>query len=455
MKKMFISVIALAMSMMAMATEEAFVRIRFNGASGGESVVRLYQDDANTPEYESSFDSDKMLEQSNSKSVLIYGIVGTHKCEDVVTNNLQGVEIGFVTNNVDAANYKFTFENPRGLALQLYDRVEDKLLDMTNNATYTFDAAAGRVEINNRFVIGAPAIAIKGTGDWYNVGKDVDLVSTDGGLTATGSITFDADDLNVNYGYYNFNFVRGIKWLSNGSEFSREAASGVITGTNTDNMWFHLDVAGEYTFTWTYADDKLEIGFPTAPVAVASVTTNEDGWASFAYTADVAPADPSLAVYKGALNNSDPENPAIVLTAVTTGIPAGEGVFVHGEPLTTYYFSATTATAFTGNDLVGCTVATDPAGISDAIYTLRNVGGTTALYHYVGTAAIPAGKAYLPIAVSGSNPAPARVRMVINGAQGIEKVQGDNVPCTKFVENGQVFIRRGNEVYNLQGQIVK
>ena len=25
----------------------------------------------------------------------------------------------------------------------------------------------------------------------------------------------------------------------------------------------------------------------------------------------------------------------------------------------------------------------------------------------------------------------------------------------KFIENGQVFIRRGNEVYNLQGQIVK
>lgn len=184
------------------------------------------------------------------------------------------------------------------------------------------------------------------------------------------------------------------------------------------------------------------------------VTTNEDGWASFACTADVAPADPSLAVYKGALNNSDPENPAIVLTAVTTGIPAGEGVFVHGASLTTYNFSATTATAFSGNDLVGCTAATDPAGISDAIYTLRNVGGVTGLYNYVGTAAIPAGKAYLPIPVSSSS-APARVRMVINGAQGIEEVQGDNVPCTKFVEDGQVFIRRGNEVYNLQGQIVK
>lgn len=200
--------------------------------------------------------------------------------------------------------------------------------------------------------------------------------------------------------------------------------------------------------------NRFVINYDQSTYAVTSVTTNEDGWASFAYTADVAPADPSLAVYKGALNNSDPENPAIVLTAVTTGIPAGEGVFVHGAPLTTYNFSATTATAFSGNDLVGCTAATDPAGISDAIYTLRNVGGVTALYHYEGTAAIPAGKAYLPIPV-GSNPAPQRVRMVINEAQGMENVKVESVKAEKFVENGQILIKRGNEVYNLQGQIVK
>ena len=230
----------------------------------------------------------------------------------------------------------------------------------------------------------------------------------------------------------------------------------VVAGAN-------IDKSQPYIFTIEDSErdadnivaDRFIINY-VAPSYVTSVTTNEDGWASFAYTADVAPADPSLAVYKGALNNSDPGNPAIVLTAVTTGIPAGEGVFVHGEPLTTYYFSATTATAFSGNDLVGCTVATDPAALSGVnIYTLRNVGGTTALYHYVGTAAIPAGKAYLPIAVTPSSPAPQRIRMVINGAQGIEDVQGDNVPCTKVIENGQIFIMHKGTKYNVQGQIVK
>lgn len=224
----------------------------------------------------------------------------------------------------------------------------------------------------------------------------------------------------------------------------------------------NIDKSQPYIFTIeddqknTIIADRFIINYVPAPVYAAEVTTNEDGWASFAYTADVAPADPSLEVYKGALNNSDPENPAIVLTAVTTGIPAGAGVFVHGEPLTTYYFSATTATAFSGNDLVGCTAATDPAALSGVnIYTLRNVGGTTALYHYAGTAAIPAGKAYLPIAVTPSSPAPQRIRMVINGAQGIEDVQGDNVPCTKVIENGQIFIMHKGTKYNVQGQIVK
>ncbi|MBQ7997267.1 MAG: hypothetical protein IJ249_06325 [Paludibacteraceae bacterium] len=236
------------------------------------------------------------------------------------------------------------------------------------------------------------------------------------------------------------------------------AKTVAMTDALTDGLAleFSLDEETAYTEgTNSVIANRFVINYDQSTYAVTSVTTNEDGWASFAYTADVAPADPSLAVYKGALNNSDPENPAIVLTAVTTGIPAGEGVFVLGEPLTTYYFSATTATAFSGNDLVGCTAATDPAGISDAIYTLRNVGGVTGLYNYVGTAAIPAGKAYLPIPVSGSNPAPARVRMVINGAQGIEEVQGDKEPCTKFIENGQIFIMHKGTKYNVQGQIVK
>ena len=162
MKKIFISVVALAVSVMAMATEEAYVRVRLSGASGASSVVRLTQDNERTAEYESGYDSEKMMSQANSKSVLIYGVVGTHNCEDVVTNQLTGQKLGFVTNQIDA-DYTLKFENVSGTALKLYDAVTNELIDIIDNGTYAFSVEAaqvGRVDIADRFIInGTPIVS--------------------------------------------------------------------------------------------------------------------------------------------------------------------------------------------------------------------------------------------------------------------------------------------------------
>ena len=40
-------------------------------------------------------------------------------------------------------------------------------------------------------------------------------------------------------------------------------------------------------------------------------------------------------------------------------------------------------------------------------------------------------------------------------SQGFEDVQGNNVQCTKVVRDGQIFILRGEKVYNAQGALVK
>ena len=58
------------------------------------------------------------------------------------------------------------------------------------------------------------------------------------------------------------------------------------------------------------------------------------------------------------------------------------------------------------------------------------------------------------------NPAPGRrrVTMAVNGekiATGIEDVQGDKVQCTKMLINGQLFILRGEKMYDAKGQLVK
>lgn len=182
------------------------------------------------------------------------------------------------------------------------------------------------------------------------------------------------------------------------------------------------------------------------------VTTNEDGWASFANGVALAPLGglkAYFAEYKAAEGVAELHE--------TEMIPAATGAFLYGTALTEYTLtpavSGLTASTET-NNLVACVNYTDVSAVSDAIYCIRNVGGVSALYEYIGNN-IPAGKAYLPVAVTPSSPAPQRIRMVINGAQGVENVEVEAVKAEKFVEDGQIFIRRGNEVYNLQGQIVK
>ena len=40
-------------------------------------------------------------------------------------------------------------------------------------------------------------------------------------------------------------------------------------------------------------------------------------------------------------------------------------------------------------------------------------------------------------------------------ATGIEDVQSDDVQCTKVVRDGQIYILRGDKIYNAQGALVK
>ena len=59
-----------------------------------------------------------------------------------------------------------------------------------------------------------------------------------------------------------------------------------------------------------------------------------------------------------------------------------------------------------------------------------------------------------------SAPAPIGARRISmsvagqNTATGVDQVQGDNVP-TKMIINGQLFILRGEKIYDAQGKLVK
>lgn len=169
MKKTILSVIALAMSMLAFAAETAHVQIHLTGVNGQlPDVVTLTEDDAQTSAFEPGVDVEKVMSQAGSKSVLIYGIVDEHKCGEVVSDNLDGLKLGFATNQIDQ-NYKLTFINVSGKALKLFDRVTGQLIDITENGEYPFSVEAALVGlnlVNDRFEIGEPAAELCFT---YNI----------------------------------------------------------------------------------------------------------------------------------------------------------------------------------------------------------------------------------------------------------------------------------------------
>lgn len=160
MKKILFSVIALSMGMMAMAAETAYVQIKLTGVTGQQTnSVYLTEDDAYTSAYEAGADAEKIMSLANSKSVLMYARVADIFCGDVVTNQLDGLKLGFTTNQVDT-DYKLTFINVSGRPLKLFDRVAGQLIDITDNGEYAFSVDAslvGQKQITNRFEIGEPA----------------------------------------------------------------------------------------------------------------------------------------------------------------------------------------------------------------------------------------------------------------------------------------------------------
>ncbi len=160
MKKILLSAVACMFAMFVAATETAYVRITLKSASGTNNALRLSEDDANTNAFEDGADADKMMNLSNSKSVLLYAFVEDHTCGNVVALNLDGLKLGFTTNKVDDT-YTLSFDQFSGRELKLYDAVKDEVITInasTPDYEFTVDASqVGQVAIADRFSIGEPA----------------------------------------------------------------------------------------------------------------------------------------------------------------------------------------------------------------------------------------------------------------------------------------------------------
>ena len=341
---------AVLFSAYVVAADDAIARITLTGTtSGGSAQITLIENPSYSAGYDNGYDAPCIINLAEDlpKTLHIYSYIGANKYSTIVTNNLDGLHVDFITNLLDD-EYTMTFEVftlAPGRTLDIYDLDEHVRTDIDPSKSYTFNATSGHNEIKDRFII--------------------------------------------NY----------------------------VAPANT-------------------------------------VTTNSYGFLSFASTESVEFLG-GLKAYRGQYNAGTNE---LTLYEIGTQVPANTGVILwnsNGTAETFNYNTGVAAPTVSDNDFVGVTTAADPAGIratGKEIYCLNG----NALKQYVGTDDIPAGKAYLPISVGGgSNNAPKHIVMRFNNTTAVDNVEAESVKAEKFVEDGQVYIRRGNEVYNLQGQIVK
>ena len=255
---------------------------------------------------------------------------------------------------------------------------------------------------------------------------------------------------------------------------------GVYNITLTPNAWTSVDIPLSvypnvelnkiFQFKFMGAVGGNEFMVDNVYFWHPTVTTNQDKWATFACDANVN-IPSGITAYKAVYSNAGGEE-VLELEAITGGvIPAKAGVILQSENAnTTFEFEKTNAASdfnMSDNSLVGCVVRTDVSAVraTEDIFCMRRSNleqyNMTGFFLYEGQY-VPAGRAYLalPKTTSGTqNAAQRRIRFVINEPQtptDIDSVSGNLSPVTeKFIENGQLYIRRGDNVYTIQGARVK
>ena len=114
-------------------------------------------------------------------------------------------------------------------------------------------------KVEGKFVAPDPTVVAKGSWDSWAAELKFDLAKD----KKTATLTIPA----LEAATYEFKVVITGDWRSNAAEFTRENPSAKdITGNDATNMKLVADIAGDYILTWTFADNSLAIEFPELPV---------------------------------------------------------------------------------------------------------------------------------------------------------------------------------------------
>ena len=304
-----------------------------------------------------------------------------------------------------------------------------------------------------------PTIYVNGEWDW----DDIDAFTDNGDGTASFYIHLSTKGSNRAFKIR----VGNDDWRSNGETFDPEhtSYSGINSNCGSD-MKIYVDAEADYTFTWTYAENKLEITHPVVPDF--TMMTKEDPenpgvYYSTFYTSNYSYKlmDDGTVAFIAKISGGD-----LVLTQIAEGeqvIPMGTAVIFRktGSSLPVgLRDTQENNTSFdpADNDLRGVDSSipvTDITGLTrENCYVLSGTAQYGVGFYKIYGNTLKQHKAYVKYE-GGPNNAPKKMRFVYGQATSIEDVQGNNVQSTKVIENGVLYIIRDGKTYNAMGQVVK
>lgn len=170
--------------------------------------------------------------------------------------------------------YSYTVEKGSTFGGMLFNCGGDECktgdLKWTAGKYYVKDGWYTKAEAEEKLVgpgANLPTVVLAGEMNNWDLSKNVFNTSKDL-QTASAIVALDAQKT------YAFKIVVNGAWLGNTGKMERSNCTGwlfeALDGEET-NAHIIADVAGDYTFTWTYADSKLTVTYPNATTALENV----------------------------------------------------------------------------------------------------------------------------------------------------------------------------------------
>lgn len=324
---------------------------------------------------------------------------------------------------------------------------------------YSVAAGASAIAVSSEYisVTGGSMTVSNGQGEaknlTYETGNAICFGETNGntfyGVALSDDVLKEGDIISADV-YTRSDYAIGLRFST--SATWTDQGDAVAEAPAQESAWISISytvqkedgICGESAFNIFRSQGKTTYfkNFTISRLAVVA-SINAQGYSTFSFGEDVQIV--GAKAYKATVSGT-----TIKFTEIESGlVPANNGVLLYKEGTT----EATTVTAFFADEapaIIGNNLLSTN-GASVASYDWVLSGNT--FKRFTGNK-FPKNKAYICFS---SNPfaAGAALRIVMPGQVATDVENNEVVNASKIVVNGQIFILRGENIYDLNGNIVK